>query len=285
MQPAGQLAGAVRGLQQVPGHDLQANGGVGQHPVPQEGHDVGLYARRHRLRGQHGVPDLLDGVPHDLGALAVQVAEQRDQLIRGRAGELGRAGAHERDRADVAGAAQQGLAHDQAAERVPDHVHRSQLAVGTAASPPSRARVASRAARPDGHGVDDRGHVGAELANGISARVIRAGGLILPAQIDGEHPAPGRTELVQDGQEILFAPGKTGDEDRGLPLADAAAGHGLERRETAAAGLDDRSPDTVRQAERRGCAHRGNPYRAELCLCPCLRRRAGKRQCGHSITH
>ena len=48
----GQLGRAVRGAEQVLAHDAQADGGVAQHPFPQEGHDLG----RRRPRRRPGAP-------------------------------------------------------------------------------------------------------------------------------------------------------------------------------------------------------------------------------------
>ena len=84
--------------------------------------------------------------------------------------------------------------------------------------------------------ADDRGdrvHVGAERAAGVGLGVVGAGGLVLPAQVDRDDPAPGVGQRLEDRDEILLAPRVSRDEQRRPSLDDAGNGHGLEGRERA----------------------------------------------------
>jgi hypothetical protein len=127
-----------------------------------------------------------------------------------------------------------GLPGDQPAERVADQVHAAVLLADLG-----------------GHRDDVLG----QRVRRVSRRAGRRRGLVLAAQVDGHHPAAGRGQRLQHGEEVFLAAGVSGHEHGRPPLAHPAARHGLEGGERPAAGLDRDLPYPIGQIERPWSAH------------------------------
>jgi site-specific DNA-cytosine methylase len=164
--PAGEVAGLVRGGEQVGGHGGEAGRVVGEHALPEELHDRDWHAVRDRLRFEGAMPYLGHAVAAGLGGGGVEHVEHEPQLIRAGTGQRRRARAHQGQRPRGVGTVQHRLTRDQAAERVTEQVHRGR--------------------RPR-----QRHDVLPEFAGLVGAGRVRALCLILAAHVHRDDPAPG----------------------------------------------------------------------------------------------
>ena len=99
-----EVVGLVCCRQQVGGHGGHSGGVVGEHSLAEESDDRGGYSVRDRLWLKDSVPDLRDLALEVLLGGTVEEVEHRAELFGARAGEGGRAGAHQgqRDRSAAA---------------------------------------------------------------------------------------------------------------------------------------------------------------------------------------
>jgi hypothetical protein len=135
-------------------------------------------------------------------------------------------GSEQGERGDPGRPRERDLPRDEPAQRVPDQVQ--PLAV-----------VGQRA--------DDRGDVGGQLIGRVTVRARGALALVLPAHVDGDHPAAGRRERPQHRDEIFFAAGEAGNEERRPALAHARGRLCLKSCERPPVTVNGHPPDLIGQ--------------------------------------
>src|SRR6185437_17170812 len=101
-------------------------------------------------------------------------------------------------------------------ERVPEQVN-------SAAAGSGRLWAGVAGAEP----VRDQGHVRGQRGQLVRVSVVTAGGLELAAHVDRDYLPAGRGQRLQDEQEVLFAPGIAGYQQRGPPFTDPGDGYGF----------------------------------------------------------
>src|SRR5580693_4488586 len=112
--------------------------------------------------------------------------------------------------------------------------------------------------------ADDGQDVRSDGRDRVAIQVIGPPRLILPAHVDRDHPPAARGQLAEDREEVLFAAGITGYEQRRVPFAGPGHRNCFERRERAAAGVYCGPLDSLGQVQAGRCAHNGEHYPAIL---------------------